>query len=66
MKCDAEQHEKMILIDRTALIIGSQNMSTTSLLENRELSLLFTSQTANAIIDAVAATFDNDYRHSTP
>lgn len=59
-------HEKMILIDRAVLIIGSQNLSTTSLLENRELSLLLTSQTAKPVIDAVAATFDNDYRHSTP
>lgn len=59
-------HEKMILIDRTVLIIGSQNLSTTSLLENREVSLLLTNQTAKPVIDAVAATFDNDYRQSTP
>src|ERR1700748_2180671 len=32
-------HEKILLTDNTALIIGSQNLSTTSLLENRELSL---------------------------
>lgn len=59
-------HEKMILIDRTVLIIGSQNLSTTSLLENRELSLLLTDQYAKPVIDAVAATFDNDYRQSMP
>lgn len=59
-------HEKMILIDRAVLIIGSQNLSTTSLLQNRELSLLLTDQNAKPVIDAVAATFDNDYRQSTP
>ncbi len=32
-------HEKILLTDNTALIIGSQNLTTTSLLENRELSL---------------------------
>jgi cardiolipin synthase A/B len=32
-------HEKIMLIDHTALIIGSQNLTTTSLLESRELSV---------------------------
>lgn len=59
-------HEKMILIDRAKLIIGSQNLSTTSLLENRELSLLLTNETAKAVLDAVAATFDHDYRQAAP
>jgi phosphatidylserine/phosphatidylglycerophosphate/cardiolipin synthase-like enzyme len=56
----------MILIDQTVLIIGSQNLSTTSLLENRELSLLLNTQTANPVIGAaaVASTFDNDYRQA--
>ncbi|MBZ4522126.1 phospholipase D-like domain-containing protein, partial [Mycobacterium avium] len=59
-------HEKMILIDRAQLIIGSQNLSTTSLLENRELSLLLTNDTAKGVLDAVAATFDHDYRQASP
>lgn len=66
---DAEHlyiHEKMLLIDKNVLIIGSQNLSTTSLLENRELSLLLTSPTAKPVIDAAAATFDNDYRQANP
>ncbi|HTY33787.1 hypothetical protein [Mycobacterium sp.] len=54
----------MILIDQTVLIIGSQNLSTTSLLENRELSLLLNTQTANPVIGAVASTFDSDYRQA--
>lgn len=57
-------HEKMILIDRTQLIIGSQNLSTTSLLGNRELSLVLTSESAGAVIATAAATFDNDYRQA--
>jgi phosphatidylserine/phosphatidylglycerophosphate/cardiolipin synthase-like enzyme len=32
-------HEKILLVDDITLIIGSQNLSTASLLENRELSL---------------------------
>lgn len=66
---DAEHlyiHEKMILIDKNVLIIGSQNLSTTSLLDSRELSLLLTRQTAKPVIDAAAATFDNDYRQANP
>lgn len=58
-------HEKMMLIDKAVLILGSQNLSTTSLLENRELSLLLSTQTARPVIDAVASTFDNDYRQAT-
>jgi len=52
----------MILIDQTVLIIGSQNLSTTSRLETCELSLLLDTQTAKPVIDAVASTFDSDYR----
>ncbi|GAB4963743.1 hypothetical protein MAHJHV55_27620 [Mycobacterium avium subsp. hominissuis] len=56
---------KTTLIDQTVLIIGSQNLSTTSLLENRKLSLLLNTQTAaNPVIGAVASTFDSDYRQA--
>ena len=54
-------HEKMLLTDATYLIFGSQNLSTASLLENRELSLSLDTASAPAVITAVSSTFDNDY-----
>ena len=54
-------HEKILLTDNTALIIGSQNLSTTSLLENRELSLALDTAIAPDLIAAVESTFDADY-----
>jgi phosphatidylserine/phosphatidylglycerophosphate/cardiolipin synthase-like enzyme len=57
-------HEKMLLTDKTTLIIGSQNLSTPSLLENRELSLQLDTLIAPALVNAVESTFDNDYRQA--
>ena len=54
-------HEKVLLTDNTALIIGSQNLTTTSLLENRELSLALDTAIAPAVVAAVGATFESDY-----
>ena len=54
-------HEKIILTDNTKLIIGSQNLTTTSLLENRELSLALDTATAPDVVAAVESTFDADY-----
>lgn len=54
-------HEKTLLTDNTALIIGSQNLSTTSLVENRELSLTLDTAIAPELIAAVESTFDADY-----
>ncbi|HEY2500267.1 MAG TPA: phospholipase D-like domain-containing protein [Mycobacterium sp.] len=54
-------HEKILLTDNTALIIGSQNLTTTSLLENGELSLALDAATAPDLIAAVESTFDTDY-----
>jgi len=54
-------HEKMLLTDHTALIIGSQNLTTTSLLENRELSLALDTAIAPDLIAAAESTFDADY-----
>ena len=54
-------HEKMLLTDNTSLIIGSQNLSTTSLIENRELSLALDTAIAPELIAAVESTFDADY-----
>lgn len=59
-------HEKILLTDDTDLIIGSQNLTTTSLLENRELSLALDSGTAPALVAAVASTFDADYAAAPP
>jgi len=54
-------HEKILLTDHTTLIIGSQNLTTTSLLENRELSLVVDTAIAPELIAAVSSTFDADY-----
>ena len=54
-------HEKILLTDNTKLIIGSQNLTTTSLLENRELSLALDTATAPDVVAAVESTFDADY-----
>jgi cardiolipin synthase A/B len=54
-------HEKILLSDNTKLIIGSQNLTTTSLLENRELSLALDTATAPDLVAAVESTFDADY-----
>jgi len=54
-------HEKMLLTDNDSLIIGSQNLSTTSLIENRELSLALDTTIAPELISAVESTFDADY-----
>jgi cardiolipin synthase len=58
-------HEKVLLADGN-LIIGSHNLSTTSLIENRELSLQLDTQTAPDVIATVRATFDKDYRQAPP
>jgi cardiolipin synthase A/B len=59
-------HEKILLTDNTALIIGSQNLSTTSLLENRELSLALDTAIAPDLIAAVESTFDADFATAPP
>jgi cardiolipin synthase A/B len=54
-------HEKILLTDDTTLIIGSQNLTTTSFLENRELSLSLDTAIAPSVVAAVGSTFDTDY-----
>jgi cardiolipin synthase len=54
-------HEKVLLTDGDKLVIGSQNLSTTSLLENRELSLALDTSVASDVVAAVAATFAADF-----
>jgi len=58
-------HEKILLTDHAQLIIGSQNLTTTSLLENRELSLALDTATAPGLVAAVGSTFDSDYAAAT-
>jgi len=50
-----------VLTDNTSLIIGSQSLSTTSLLENRELSLALDTAIAPDLMAAVKSTFDADF-----
>jgi cardiolipin synthase A/B len=59
-------HEKMLLIDDAALILGSQNLTTTSLVENRELSVALDTTSAPAVVDAVRSTFEKDYAAAPP
>jgi phosphatidylserine/phosphatidylglycerophosphate/cardiolipin synthase-like enzyme len=59
-------HQKMMLTDNTSLIIGSQNLSTTSLIENRELSLALDTAIAPELISAVESTFNADYAAASP
>jgi cardiolipin synthase A/B len=59
-------HEKMLLTDNTSLIIGSQNLSTTSLVENREVSLDLDTAIAPELISAVESTFNADYAAAPP
>ncbi len=62
---DLYMHEKALLTG-TSLIVGSQNLSTTSLLNNRELSMQLDAATAPDVIAAVHATFDHDYQQAAP
>jgi cardiolipin synthase A/B len=59
-------HEKLLLTDNSSLIIGSQNLSTTSLIENRELSLALDTAIAPELISAVESTFNADYAAAPP
>jgi phosphatidylserine/phosphatidylglycerophosphate/cardiolipin synthase-like enzyme len=59
-------HEKILLTDDNTLIIGSHNLSTASLTENRELSLQLTTSTAPDVIAAVRSTFERDYHQAPP
>jgi len=58
-------HLKTLRTDRQ-LIIGSHNLSKTSLLDNRELSLQLDDIAAPDILSATAATFDRDYQQALP
>ncbi len=56
-------HAKLIEADHRSVLIGSQNLTPTSLQRNRELGILTTSP---AVVRGVSATFDNDFRGATP
>lgn len=59
-------HEKLVLTDRNSLIIGSHNLSTTSLRDNRELSLHLDQSCAPDVLAAIASTFEHDYQQAIP
>lgn len=59
-------HEKLVLTDRNSLIIGSHNLSTTSLRDNRELSLHLDQSCAPDVLAAIASTFEHDYQQAVP
>jgi len=58
-------HLKSLRTDRS-LIMGSQNLTKTSLSDNRELSLQLDDTAAPDILTATAATFDRDYQLAPP
>lgn len=59
-------HEKILLTDNASLIIGSHNLSTASLLDNRELSLRLDATIAPDVLTGVQVTFDHDYGQAHP
>lgn len=58
-------HEKLVLLDagttNSAILIGSQNASYSSLAFNRELSIELTGRQAPSVVDSVTRTFDADF-----
>ena len=56
-------HAKTIGVDGTRVFLGSQNFSTSSLQENRELGLVTTTK---AVVQTVAMTFAKDFAGAAP
>ena len=56
-------HAKTIEVDGKRVFLGSQNFSTSSLQENRELGIVTTTK---AVVQTVAATFAKDFAGATP
>lgn len=54
-------HEKALVTDGFSVLIGSHNLSTMSLTENRELSLQVDADGAPNVVAAVRAQFDADF-----
>lgn len=59
-------HEKALVTDGFSVLIGSHNMSTMSLTENRELSLHVDAGDAPNVVAAVRAQFDADFAAAPP
>lgn len=59
-------HEKTLVTDGVSVLIGSHNLSTMSLTENRELSLQFDAAAAPNVLAAVRAQFDADLAAAPP
>jgi phosphatidylserine/phosphatidylglycerophosphate/cardiolipin synthase-like enzyme len=59
-------HGKQVIVDGTRAFIGSENLTNTSLIQNRELGILFSD---NAMITRLQSVFDSDFTtpgHSLP
>jgi cardiolipin synthase len=56
-------HAKMILVDNKQAFLGSENFSTSSLDDNRELGLVLQDP---GIIQSLQTTFSSDYQAATP
>ena len=63
-------HEKLLLTDAgtrdAAILIGSQNASFSSLVRNRELSVILTAKQAPSVVAAATATFNKDFATAKP
>lgn len=64
-------HEKVLITDagvpgQTTVVIGSHNIGTRSLLQNRELSIKLDSTRAPKIVAAIEDQFTADYNNSSP
>jgi cardiolipin synthase A/B len=55
-------HAKMVMADRQAVYIGSQNFTSTSLDQNREIGMIVMDE---AVIERVARTFESDLAAAT-
>jgi cardiolipin synthase A/B len=54
-------HAKMMIVDGTMAFVGSENISTNSLDNNREMGLLISD---SSVISTLQSTFQNDLNHS--
>lgn len=59
-------HEKEIVVDHTAALVGSQNASTAALAKNRELSVELDAAAAAPVVSAMTKTFEVDWASASP
>ena len=56
-------HARLVLVDRARGFIGSENATTSSLQNNRELGVLWDNA---AVAGSVGSAFDSDFSSGTP